>query len=64
MRSPTKKAGRSTMIRNPPLRRLAIHVEEPRCGALQWILSEVDETAALIEVERVSSREALPPSDG
>ncbi|MEJ8852821.1 hypothetical protein [Variovorax rhizosphaerae] len=48
---------RSVMNRKvPPLRRLAIHVEEPRRGAFQWILSEVDEAATLIEVERAKSR--------
>ncbi|MEJ8852917.1 hypothetical protein [Variovorax rhizosphaerae] len=39
-----------------PLRRLALHVEEPRRGAFQWILSEVDEAATLVEVERAKSR--------
>jgi len=47
---------RSAMNRKvPPLRRLAIHVEEPRRGAFQWILSEVEEAATLVEVERAKS---------
>jgi len=47
---------RSTMMRNvPPLRRLAIHVDEPGQGAFEWILSEVDETARLVGVQRAKS---------
>ena len=34
---------------------MAIHVEERRRGAFQWILSEVDEADKLVEIERAKS---------
>ncbi|MDM0029569.1 hypothetical protein [Variovorax saccharolyticus] len=38
-----------------PLRRLAVHVEEARAGAFRWVLSELDDSDALVTLQRAGT---------